>query len=85
MKDLEELMMSREGGDEEITERLRRNLRLACVRELTPKQKEVLRLRYEEGKSARQIAKEQGVHPTTVQRTLARAENKLRRCLQYSL
>lgn len=66
-------------------ERLQRNLRQARERELTPRQQEVLRLHYEEELSVTQIAERLQVNPSTVSRTLRRARERLRRCLQYAL
>ena len=65
-------------------ERVHRGLQLACTNELTPRQAEVVQLRFEGGMSVREIAQELGVAPSTVSRTLARAEERLRRCLQYA-
>lgn len=66
-------------------ERLRRNLCQAREQELTPRQQEVLRLHYEEELSVTQIAERLHVNPSTVSRTLRRARERLRRCLQYAL
>jgi len=66
-------------------ERLRRNLRQAREQELTPRQRQVLALRYDRGLSGREIALQLGIHPSTVSRTLKRAEARLRRYLQYTL
>ncbi|MBR2483749.1 MAG: sigma-70 family RNA polymerase sigma factor [Oscillospiraceae bacterium] len=65
-------------------ERVHRSLQLACTNELTPRQAELLQLHFEGGMSMRQIAREQGISPSTVSRTIARAEERLRRCLQYA-
>lgn len=66
-------------------ERLRRNLRRARDRELTPRQRDLLRLRYEQGLSVTEIAELLQVNPSTVSRTLQRARERLLRCLQYTL
>ena len=66
-------------------ERLRRNLRLAREQELTPCQQQVLELRYERNMSVTQIARYLGVNASTVSRTLRRAQERLRRYLQYTL
>lgn len=66
-------------------ERLRRNLRRAREEALTPRQKEVLALHYERGLSVTEIARHLGVNPSTVSRTLHRAHERLKRCLQYAL
>ena len=65
-------------------ERLRRNLRTAREQELTPRQRQMLELRYDRQMSVTEIARELGVRPSTVSRTLARARERLRRCLRYS-
>ena len=75
------LNLSTEGSS--CAERLKRNLRYAYESELTPRQAELLQLYFGEGKTIRQIAREQGVAPSTVSRTILRAQNRLRRCLQY--
>ena len=59
--------------------RLRRILR----EELTQLQREALVAYYFERKSIPRIARERGVHKSTVCRTLRRAEEKLKRFLKY--
>ena len=66
-------------------ERLRRNLRLAREQELTPCQQQVLELRYDRNMSVTQSARQLGVNASTVSRTLRRAQERLRRYLQYTL
>ena len=66
-------------------ERLRRNLRRAREQELTPCQRQVLELRYDRNMSVTQIARYLGVNASTVSRTLRRAQERLRRYLQYTL
>ena len=51
--------------------------------ELTDLQKFVLTAIYYEEKSQAELARELGVCPSTVSRTLRRAESRLRRYLQY--
>lgn len=51
--------------------------------ELTPHQRQTLLAYHIQNKSIPQIAAERGVNKSTVYRTLRRAENRLRRCLQY--
>lgn len=65
-------------------ERLRRNLRQARERELTPRQRQVLHLRYDQGLSGREIARRLKLNPSTVSRTLSRARARLRHYLQYT-
>ena len=51
--------------------------------ELTPLQREVLIAYYIQEQTMSQIARDRGVHKSTVCRTLHRAEAKLRRYLKY--
>ncbi len=60
-----------------------RRVRKVMTAELTQNQREVLEAVYFQGKSQRQLAQELGVHPSTVCRTLHRAESRLRRFLRY--
>ena len=73
-----------ETNDEQLA-RLRRNLRKARVQELTPRQQEVLALYYDQGLKMVEIARELGIDPSTVSRTLSRAKARLYRCLRYGL
>ena len=69
----------------EQMERLLRNLRKARTQELTPRQQEILTLRYEQNMRVTEIARLLGLNRSTVSRTLHRAQERLRRCLQYAL
>lgn len=69
----------------EQLERLRRNLRKARDRELTPRQRQVLSLYYDRGLTMAQIAGRLGVNRSTVCRTLHRARDRLYRHLRYGL
>ena len=60
-----------------------KRLRLVIQKELTQMQRETLVAYYFERKNLPEIARERGVHRTTVWRTLKRAEEKIRRVLQY--
>ena len=71
--------------NQEQIERLLRNLRKARVQELTPRQQQMLAMRFEQNMSGAEIARELGLNRSTVSRTLRRAQNRLRRCLQYAL
>lgn len=51
--------------------------------ELTPLQREVLFAYYFQEMNIVQIARERGVNRSTVSRTLKRAENRLKKHLQY--
>ena len=66
-------------------ERLRRNLRKARQQELTPRQRQMLALYYDQGLKMPQIALELGVNRSTVSRTIHRAKERLYRCLRYTL
>lgn len=72
------------GDNDEQLARLYRNLRRIRKTELTERQAEMIRLYYDEGKSIPQIAREKGVHKSTVSRTLARGRERIKRYLQYS-
>lgn len=76
-----------ENGDDNAAqlERMRRSLRQARQQALTPRQREMLIMRYEQNMSGSEIARELGLNRSTVSRTLRRARDRLRRCLQYSL
>ena len=77
----------RENADDnqEQMERLLRNLRKARVQELTPRQQQMLSMRFEQNMSGAEIARELGLNRSTVSRTLRRAQERLQRCLQYAL
>ena len=64
-------------------DRLRRNLRRARELELTPRQREMLNMYYDQGMKMSQIARRLHVNPSTVSRTLRRARDRLHRCLSY--
>ena len=71
--------------NQEQMERLRRNLHRAREQELTPRQQQVLTLRYEQNMNGAEIARMLGLNRSTVSRTIRRAQERLRRCLQYAL
>ena len=73
------------GDNSERLERLRRNLRQARERELTPRQRHMLELYYDQGMTIPQIAGELGLNRSTVSRTLRRARDRLYRFLRYAL
>ena len=77
----------RENGEDNHDQmlRLRRQLRAARERELTPRQRQFLTRYFDEGLSMREIAEAAGVDPSTVSRTLSRAKARLHRALQYAL
>ena len=65
--------------------RLRRGLRQAREQELTPRQRQMLELYFDQGMTIPQIAEELGLNRSTVSRTLRRAKDRLYRCLRYAL
>ena len=69
----------------EQLERLRRGLRRAREQELTPRQRQLLRMHFTQGKRVTDIAQELGISKSTVSRTLARCTQRLYRTLRYSL
>lgn len=84
LKDL--MAWNRATGEDnsEQLERLRRNLRRARETELTPRQKEMVHLYFDQGMSVTQIAQQEGIHKSSVSRTLNRAKARLKSHLQYS-
>lgn len=56
-----------------------------CRQLLTPRDSELLRLRYEAGQSFETIASEQGQTPEAVQRMISRIRFRLRDCIQNKL
>ena len=77
--------MAHSEDNSEQLERLRRNLRSARAAELTPRQGQMLRMYYDEGKTMTRIATLLKVNKSTVSRTIARGRKRLKRCLKYSL
>ena len=69
----------------ELLQRLQQNLRRARQQELTPRQQELLSLYYDRGMTMPQIARQLGVHVSTVSRTIQRAKRRLYRSLRYTL
>ena len=65
--------------------RLKRNLRLARQEALTARQRQLLRMNFEQNKAVTEIAQELGVNKSTVSRTLLRAKRRLYQCLRYAL
>ncbi len=66
-------------------QRLKRNLRMARREELTPRQRQMLKMRFDQKMSVTDIARELGVNKSTVSRTIRRAKTRLYRCLRYTL
>ncbi len=73
------------GDNDERLRRMRRNLRLAREEVLTPRQREVVALYFDQGMTIGQIAMHLGVNRSTVSRTLGRAKRRLFISLRYSL
>ena len=65
--------------------RLKRNLLLARQEALTARQRQLLRMNFEQNKTVTEIAQELGVNKSTVSRTLLRAKRRLYQCLRYAL
>ena len=66
-----------------ILEQQIKRLKLVIREELTELQRDTIQAYYFENKTLLQIAEERNVNKSTVFRTLKRAEDKLRRFLQY--
>ena len=73
------------GDNRERIRRLLSNLPLAVQQELTPRQREILRLRFSGGMSVTAIAEKLGLNKSTVSRSLARSMERLYKSLRYSL
>ena len=73
------------GDNRERIRRLLSNLPLAVQQELTPRQRENLRLRFTGGMSVTAIAEKLGLNKSTVSRSLARSMERLYKSLRYSL
>ena len=73
------------GDNRERIRRLLSNLPLAVQQELTPRQREILRLRFTGGMSVTAIAEKLGLNKSTVSRSLARSMERLYKSLRYSL
>ena len=73
------------GDNRERIRRLLRNLPLAVQQELTPRQREILRLRFTGGMNVTAIAEKLGLNKSTVSRSLARSMERLYKSLRYSL
>ncbi len=74
-------MMAEDNGEELHT--LKRNLLRALREEVTPRQRQVLFLYYDQGLTMKEIGTLLGVDRTTVSRTIKRGETRLYRCLRY--
>ena len=83
--DMAAYMRSIAPDNDETIERLKRNLRIARREELTPRQRQVLQLYFEQELTMEQVAQRLGITKSTVSRTIARAKSRLRSCLRYAL
>ena len=72
------------GDNSEQRARLIRNLRRAIEEDLTPRQRQMIKLYYFEKKNIPQIARELGINKGAVSRTIGRGRNRIRRLLEYS-
>ena len=81
--DLQVWMRENAEDNSEQLSRRKRNLRQARELELTPRQRQVLAMHFDQDLSVTQIARELHVNPSTITRTLQRAKGRLRRCLRY--
>lgn len=71
-------------GEDAEYRRMLLALRRAAEGELTGRQKECVRLRYQEGKSVREVAEQLGITPATASRHLKKARARLEKVLGYS-
>lgn len=71
--------------NESDVRRLKRNLRLAREEELTPRQRQLMQMRFEQNMSVTEIAEALGLDKSTVSRTITRAKQRLYKCLRYCL
>lgn len=71
--------------NESDVRRLKRNLRLAREEELTPRQRQLMQMRFEQNMSVSEIADALGLDKSTVSRTITRAKQRLYKCLRYCL
>lgn len=62
---------------------VRQNLVRALREDVTPRQRELLLLYYDEGLNMREIGERLGLDRSSISRTIKRGEARLRRCLRY--
>jgi len=79
--------MWQQGGEDNRRQiqRLLTNLPLAVEQELTPRQRQILDMRFNRGMRVSDIARELGISKSAVSRSLARTTDRLFRALRYSL
>lgn len=78
-------LQSSAGDNGSQLQRLRQKLPQAIAQELTERQRQILTMYYRHHLTMPQIAQTLGVNRSTVCRTLHRAEERLRRFLEYTL
>mgnify|MGYP005956252359 CR=1 FL=1 len=74
-------MMAEDNSDQ--IHQLQQNLTRALQEDVTPRQRQVLFLYYDQRMTMKEIGAALGVDRSTVSRTMKRGENRLRRCLRY--
>lgn len=75
--------ISEQNTNTDSMDRLKQNL-IRCLNEdITPRQRTLLTMYYVQQLSQTEIARQLGVDPSTVSRTILRGERKLQRCLRY--
>lgn len=86
--DLMQNLVASPAGAQEGDERKKRALQVlgkAVQGELTPRQRECIRLLYQEGVCQKEIAARLGLQPATVSKHLKRARERLYHVLRYYL
>lgn len=73
------------GDNQDRIRRLLSNLPLSVHQELTPRQRQILQMRFTGGMSVTAIAKELRLNKSTVSRSLNRSMERLYKSLRYSL
>ena len=82
---LERWLRETAGDNSQRRERLKRNLRRAMKRELTPRQQEIMALYFLENRPMTEIGAMLGINQATVSRGLRGGQERLRHFLEYSL
>ena len=80
---LEFWLHTQAGDNSERRRRLLRNLPKAVAAELTPRQRQMVRMYYTDQMRMQDIADALGVTVSSVSRTIKRGRVKLKRCLRY--
>ena len=82
---LERWLRETAGDNSQRRERLKRNLRRAMKRELTPRQQEIMALYFFENRPMTEIAAMLGINKSRVSPCLRRGQGRVRHFLEYSL